>query len=176
MKPRYIKPAALLSGAGALMFELVWVRYLSILLGGTAYAIGTVTACYMVGLAAGSFLLGRLADRAPRAAAVLVFGGFGAVCLLSPLLYRVVRALTLLLGGGGLGVRMAISLAALLLPTFLAGGMVPALSVLRPGTARGGQVYAFHTLGSMLGAGLAGFWLMGSLGLRMTLGLGGLLS
>jgi spermidine synthase len=176
MKPRHIKLAALLSGTGALMFELVWVRYLSILLGGTAYAIGVVTACYMVGLAAGSFLLGRLADRAPRAAAALVFGGFGAVCLLSPLLYRAVRALALLLGGGGLGARMAVSLAALLLPTFLAGGMVPALSVLRPGAVRGGQVYAFHTLGSMLGAGLAGFWLMGSLGLRITLGLGGLLS
>jgi spermidine synthase len=175
MKARHIKPAALLSGAGALMFELVWVRYLSILLGGTAYAVGTVTACYMAGLASGSFLLGRLADRAPRAAAALVFGGFGTVCLLSPLIYRAVRALALL-AGGGLGARMAVSFAALLLPTFLAGGMVPALSVLRPGAARGGRVYAFHTLGSVLGAGLAGFWLMGSLGLRMTLGLGGLLS
>ncbi|MEQ2457069.1 hypothetical protein [Flavonifractor hominis] len=164
MKYLPIKLAALFTGIAALMFELIWTRYLGILLGSSTYAVGTVTACYMVGLALGSFLLGALAGRRPMVAALAAMGGFGVLCLLSPLTYRAVRALSVQLGGG-LGARVAVSFAALLLPTILVGGMIPALAVLARRRVGEGALYAFHTLGSVLGAGVAGFWTIGTLGL-----------
>lgn len=173
MKRQAIRLAALLSGAAALIFELVWTRYLGILLGSSTYAAGTVTACYMVGLALGSFLLGGLAGRRPRLAAALSFCGFGLLCLLSPLTYSGVRALSFLVGGGLAG-RVAISFATLLIPTALVGGMVPAMAVLGRRQVGEGQIYAFHTLGSVLGAAAAGFWMIGTLGLRASVMLGGL--
>ncbi len=159
-----IQLAALLSGAAALIFELVWTRYLEILLGTSTYAVGTVTACYMVGLALGSFLLGRLADRRAGAAAGGVFTGFGVLCLLSPLSYALVRELSVL-AGNSLPARAAVSFAGLLLPTCLIGGMIPAMMARHKGASEA-RVYAFHTAGSVLGAAVAGLWAIGALGLK----------
>ena len=52
-----------LSGATGLVFEVVFTRLLHHIFGSTAYAASTVLAAFMGGLAIGSFLLGRIADR-----------------------------------------------------------------------------------------------------------------
>lgn len=175
MNRRMVPLASALCGVGALIFELVWTRYLGIVLGGTSYAVGTVTACYMVGLALGSFLLGPLADRWGKRVTAVVFFGFGLLCALSPLCYQAVRMLALYLDGG-LGARMLVSFVALLLPTSLIGGMVPAMAA-RGGEEVGeGEIYAFHTLGSIGGAALAGFWAIGAIGLKHSIWLAGALS
>ncbi|NCC61956.1 MAG: hypothetical protein EOM12_13675, partial [Verrucomicrobiae bacterium] len=64
-----------LSGATGLMYEVIWVSNFGRLFGNSSYAIGTVLAAYMGGLALGSYLFGRWADRIRnglRAYAVLV--------------------------------------------------------------------------------------------------------
>ncbi len=175
MNKRMVRLAAALSGAGALIFELVWTRYLEIVLGGTSYAVGTVTACYMVGLALGSFLLGRLADRWSRKVIVAVFFGFGLLCALSPMGYQAVRVLALYLDSS-LAAKIAIAFTALLLPTSLVGGMIPAMVAGHGESASEGEIYAFHTLGSVIGVALAGFWAIGTIGLKFSLLLAGLLS
>lgn len=162
MKKYALAAAALLAGAGSLIYELVWTRYLSLILGGSIYAVGVVTACYMAGMAAGSFLLGRWLDKRSRAVTALIFGGFGLVCALSPALYRAVGALSGLLPGGGIWPRAAISFAALFVPTFFIGGMIPALV---RGSKNAGRIYAMNTLGSVLGAAAGGFLLIRYLGL-----------
>ncbi len=53
----------LLSGLSALIYEVTWTRALSLILGSTVYSLSTMLATFMLGLAAGSFLGGRLADR-----------------------------------------------------------------------------------------------------------------
>ena len=51
------------SGISGLVYQIVWLRMLSRIMGVTIYATSTVLAAFMAGLALGSFLFGRLADR-----------------------------------------------------------------------------------------------------------------
>ena len=72
-----------LSGISGLMYEVVWVRMLTRILGSTVYATSTVLAAFMAGLALGSLLVGRFIDRVQRPLlwyAVLELGiGFSAL-------------------------------------------------------------------------------------------------
>jgi spermidine synthase len=83
----------LLSGASGLIYQVLWVRMLSLVFGVTVYAVSTVLATFMGGLALGSALGGRLADRVRRplawfgAAELLV----GLTAVLTPLLLRFVE-------------------------------------------------------------------------------------
>jgi MFS family permease len=56
----------LLSGAARLVYQVTWVRPLGLTFGVTIYAISTVLAAFMAGLAIGSTLGGRLADTTRR--------------------------------------------------------------------------------------------------------------
>ena len=51
------------SGAAGLIYEVVWTRMLTQIFGNTTYAIATVLAAFMAGLAVGSYLFGRIADK-----------------------------------------------------------------------------------------------------------------
>ena len=56
----------LLSGAAALMYEVVWVRYLGLVFGGSHLAVTTVLSVFMGGLALGSWLIGGRIGRFNR--------------------------------------------------------------------------------------------------------------
>src|SRR5215470_15259944 len=52
-----------ISGAAGLIYEIVWIRMLGLVFGHTVHAVTTVLVAFMTGLALGSYLCGRLADR-----------------------------------------------------------------------------------------------------------------
>jgi hypothetical protein len=54
-----------LSGASALVYEVVWIRQLALLFGTTTHATTTVLPTFMGGLALRSYGCSRLADRGP---------------------------------------------------------------------------------------------------------------
>src|SRR5688500_20413198 len=54
------------SGACALIYQVMWLRLLSLVFGVTVYAASTVLAGFMAGLGAGSLIGGRLAARFTR--------------------------------------------------------------------------------------------------------------
>src|SRR5438046_229746 len=56
----------LASGASGLVYQVVWMRELTLVFGATTLAVSTVLAVFMGGLAVGSFFGGRLADRVAR--------------------------------------------------------------------------------------------------------------
>ena len=56
----------LLSGAAGLIYEVVWARQLTLFIGNTAIANAAVLTAFMAGLALGSLVLGRRADRIAR--------------------------------------------------------------------------------------------------------------
>ena len=90
VRPGFVLLGFLLSGVAALIYEIVWTRALSLVLGSTTYALSTMLATFMGGLALGAFLGGRLADRSSDL--VRWFGlcelGIGAAGLASvPLIY-----------------------------------------------------------------------------------------
>jgi spermidine synthase len=46
-----------------LIYEVVWTRMQTQVFGNTTYAVATVLTAFMAGLALGSYLFGRIADR-----------------------------------------------------------------------------------------------------------------
>jgi spermidine synthase len=47
-----------ISGAASLIYELIWIRQLSLVFGGTLYAISAVLCAFMTGLALGAWGIG----------------------------------------------------------------------------------------------------------------------
>src|SRR5258706_15127603 len=61
--PRLILAIFVLSGAAGLMYEVVWSRQLFLVFGNTAQAVSTILTGFFGGMAIGSFVGGRVADR-----------------------------------------------------------------------------------------------------------------
>ncbi|MFQ5766733.1 MAG: spermidine synthase, partial [Acidobacteriota bacterium] len=163
----------LLSGAAALIYEVIWFRLLTLKLGGTGLAVATVTAAFMTGLGLGAWLFGtRWAKELPPILLYAVLeGAVGAYALVvSPLVDFAASLDALLLdpSAGGLSVhviRFLLAGAVLVPPTLCMGGTLPALARLverephRPGRFIG-VLYGLNTSGAVLGAWMGGFILL----------------
>lgn len=171
-----------LSGAAALVYQVVWSRLLATVFGVTSFAVATVLVSFMGGMALGAALLGRAADRAKRPLRMFAIleAGIGVYALLLPVLLRGMDLLweavwPALPGSFFLQslIRFAACLALLLVPTVLMGGTLPALGrgLLRREESLGsgiGLLYFVNTLGAAFGTYAAGFWLLPHLGLTRT--------
>jgi spermidine synthase len=171
------------SGAFSLIYEVAWVRALTLEFGSTTLAVSTVVSVFMGGLALGSWLAGKRADALERP--LRVYGILelliGAYALLTPILFKTllpaISALGVALSGSFLALSILRFLAAaviLLPPTVLMGATLPVLSRLfaarqRDGGLGAGLLYAVNTLGALAGTLLAGFALLPTLGLAWTL-------
>ncbi len=167
------------SGASGLIYQVVWMRALTLTLSVTVYAVTTVLCAFMGGLALGAFLAGRLADRLERP--LLVFGvieiGVGLTGIVTPrVLLELGPAygwLAASLGEGGPSLiltRFLFASTVLLIPCSLMGMTLPLLS--RTAVSRddevgrgAGALYAVNTLGAVVGCIAAGFVLIPALGL-----------
>ncbi|MDK2973369.1 MAG: spermidine synthase [Candidatus Sumerlaeota bacterium] len=173
----------LVSGASALIYEVVWTRQLTTLFGATHYSVATVLTAFMGGLALGSWLFGRLADRFQRP--LLVFGILELFTAAAAAAFPfVLNFITPIVGKfyatGGEGtflifslVRFVLAGSLLLVPTTLMGATLPVLSkaVTRDlrfvGRSVGG-LYAINTLGAVTGVFLSGFMLIEKFGIWKT--------
>src|SRR5262245_6318053 len=75
----------LLSGAAALLYEVVWLRLLTLSMGHTSRAVGILLAAFMGGLAVGAWSAGRAASSMAPARALRVYAAlevFIAACAL----------------------------------------------------------------------------------------------
>ncbi|MEZ0227755.1 MAG: fused MFS/spermidine synthase, partial [Planctomycetota bacterium] len=172
MNDRRVVAIYVLSGASGLVYEVVWSRLLALAVGAEATAVVAVLAAFMGGLAFGAFLGGRLAKRVTRP--LRDYGvieiALAVVCLLVPWAISVL--------GGALApayaafgpslafhvVRAALCALVLAVPTTLMGATLPVL-------AKGGEagvLYTANTFGAVIGALLAGFVLIPTLGVAAT--------
>ncbi|MGE3843294.1 MAG: fused MFS/spermidine synthase [Vicinamibacterales bacterium] len=168
-----------LSGISGLIYQSLWLRLLSLVFGVTIYAASTVLASFMGGLALGSVLAGRLSRRVRRPLAW--FGcteiAIGLTALTTPLALDVVARVWPTLQAAlpdhlaALTVaRLLCSSAVLIVPTVLMGATLPLVvrSSLSDGAlvgSRVGWLYAANTSGAIAGALLAGFFLIGAVGI-----------
>jgi predicted membrane-bound spermidine synthase len=176
--------ALFLTGASGLVYQVLWSRYLGLLLGSSAVAIVVVLAAFMGGLAIGSWVFGSLADRPIRR--LTLYGwlelSIGLYCGLYPQIQaalsgpylRLVSPLFLVHPAAFTAVRLLFAGLLLLPPTILMGGTLPAASRfllgLEPGVRRAvGRLYWVNSAGAVSGTVLAGFWLIPSLGLDLSM-------
>ncbi|HEY3176772.1 MAG TPA: fused MFS/spermidine synthase [Candidatus Polarisedimenticolia bacterium] len=172
-----------LSGCASLIYEVVWTRRLTILFGASTWAVATVIAGFLGGLAAGAWALGPLIDRSrrPLRAYALLEAGIGLYALVFPELAGAITQVYVAIGPSLSGsftlrtlLRAVLAVVVILPPTALMGATLPAMCqfVARRPPALGrdlGVICALNTLGAAAGALLAGFVLIGSLGLSGTM-------
>src|SRR5688572_19667574 len=162
------------SGAAALIYEVVWTRLLTLHLGHGLAAASAELAVSMGGLAAGAGAAGRIAGRFDPAKAVRVYAGLEIViavlAMLMPLFLTGLRPLLASAyadGSGGAAfalLRLATSMLLLTVPAACMGATFPIASrwmVRGAATAAqdAGALYAANTLGAAGGAIVAGFFL-----------------
>ncbi len=181
LKP-VVLPLFFLSGACGLVYEVAWVRLFVRVFGNTTYSVTAVLSAFMAGLALGSFLLGRRADRAGRPLILysLLEGGIGLAALAVPVAVPLLQPLyAYLFNTLGFSdalltlVRFALSFLLMLLPAVLMGGTLPVMSrfyIRRLGHlgAKAGLLYGINTLGATAGCFLAGFYGIEVFGVRGT--------
>ena len=170
------------SGLSALIYQVLWLRMLGLVFGVTVYAASTVLASFMAGLALGSLIAGRLADRLRRPLAAFGLAEIlvGACALLTGLAFEGLTHAYVLLGpllGDSLTlvtlVRFLGSALVLVVPTALMGATLPLIvrSSLTPSEGLGprlGLLYGINTAGAVIGTLAAGFWLIPALGIRQS--------
>jgi len=176
------------SGAVGLAYEIVWVRQLSLFLGVSIYAVSAVLVAFMGGLGIGAELFGRVLDKgvSPVRLYSLLEIGLAIYALIFHLILRILETVSVFAHGGGEGIslyiiflRFALAVSALLIPTILMGGTLPALvkyfSTAIPDKSHGslaGSLYSVNTIGAMTGCIVAGFALIEIFGLTGTLRIG----
>ena len=179
---RLLIPLFFVSGLTALIYQSIWARQLQLVFGTSQFAIATVLAAFMAGLAAGGFLMARKADTIARP--LFVYGMLeifiGLYALLFPLLVKLVTPLYLGFYAAfeptplAFGVFQFLVLGVLLLaPTTCMGATLPLLGrfvTTRLGNAgdRIGLLYGVNTFGAVAGIAAAGFYLLPTLGLWKT--------
>jgi spermidine synthase len=163
-----------LSGAAALMYEVVWVRSLGLIFGGTHLAVTTVLSVFMAGLALGSFLIGKRVDTIKKPLrfyglleiAIALFAG------LFIILMKIYPAVYIYLVQGRENsnlylsfIRVLFAFGSLIAPTTLMGGTLPVLTrfISRHPDKLATHLaflYGFNTLGAVAGTAATGFLLL----------------
>ena len=185
---RFIKPTVwlifILSGASALIYEVIWMRQLTLVFGSTVFATSTVLTAFHGGLALGSYYFGRKIDESemsPLKLYAILEVGIGGFCVIWPLLLSVLTAIYILIYRYITTefytlslIRFVLTFGILLIPSTLMGGTLPVLTrffvkrLEQLGTNIG-ILYALNTFGAVIGTVAAGFILIEALGITWSL-------
>ncbi|TAJ44346.1 MAG: spermidine synthase, partial [Chitinophagaceae bacterium] len=181
---------AFLTGAASFLYEIGWIRMLSLVLGSATHSFELMLSAFILGLALGSFYIRKKIDASGDPLRLLgwIQVVMALLALLSLPLYMqtfdiMAAALKALARSeqGYLGFTLfshLICLVLMLPVTFCAGMTLPLITavLLRGGHGEGsiGRVYAANTLGAIVGVLLAVHVVMPLLGLRMVVVVGAL--
>jgi len=179
-----------ITGFSSFFYEIGWIRMLSLVLGSSTHSFELMLSAFILGLSLGALGLYYFIHKIKEP---LIFLGYlqvsmGLFALISlpiynklfyimeSLLLNLERTIThyYLFTFAEQGLCLL-----LMMPTTICAGMsLPLITHLllkaNVGEKSIGQVYAFNTLGAILGAGLALYWVMPLFGLKMVIGFGAL--
>ncbi|MGB9664708.1 MAG: fused MFS/spermidine synthase [Ignavibacteria bacterium] len=181
-----------LSGMTGLIFQISWFKYLSLFLGNTTYAQVIVLSTFLGGLAIGNYLFGRISDQLKNHLKLygLIELLIGLYCLLFPLLSNLYEKLFLnfvdesLLDNSPtiyLTIKIFIAIISLILPTTLMGGTLPILTnyfteKIENIRKENANLYFLNSFGAVVGIFFAGFVLIKTFGLDVTIKIGGVIN
>ena len=181
--PRFILfSCVFVSGFTALVFQVVWQKYLAQILGAEARSVSLVVAIFLLGLATGYWAWGRLTKKTwPRHQLLKIYGfmemaiGFYAIAF--PIGFNKVRQIIHLFPDL-LFMDFLLTLALLFIPTFFMGAGIPLLTVTLPKNTDEinkvhAKIYGINTLGAFFGVITASFYLIPQWGLFMSMGVFG---
>lgn len=179
-----------LSGAVAMVYQVLWTRSLAIVIGSSVYSFTLILLAFLIGLAGGAALIARLSARSRRPVEWLA-GVHLAIAATIGLSYVVMdelpSAFLALLRGNTMSVdgiifcQFLLAALAVLPATLCMGGVLPlTVRIYASGPERVGAdvgtAYSVNTLGAIVGSFAAGFVVLPYLGLQRGLGLGAVLT
>ncbi|MBI2985988.1 MAG: fused MFS/spermidine synthase [Deltaproteobacteria bacterium] len=178
-----------LSGGAALIYEIAWIRLLSLVLGSSTYSFSLMLAAFIAGIASGSFVVARkwwsrlgpyalfaLAELAIALSIILTLPVYGRLpfyfATLANLFIRVPETFWLYQL-----INFLVCFFLMLLPTFFLGTTLPLVSRVSASSVKTlgenvGNVFAANTAGTLLGAVAAGLFLLPLLGIKRLIELG----
>jgi spermidine synthase len=179
---RLMLAIAFLTGAASFVYEIGWIRMLSLVLGSATHSFELMLSAFILGLALGGLWIRRRIDRTPEPlrflGVVQVAMGIAALATL-PLYGATFDLMQLVIKGtarsdSGYAIFLAsshvIALVVMLPATFCAGMTLPLITYMLLRSGHGersiGNVYASNTLGSIVGVVLAAHIGMPLLGLK----------
>ncbi len=165
------------TGLASIASQVGWTKYLSIFTGTTIYGFAVILTVFLIGIAAGSWAMrSRLQHmRSPALSLATLLVLLAASLIITrvalswlPPIYEAVNRLEAQAAVYH-SVKYVIVFVLLIVPTFLFGALFPLNLKLYCGNldgvrARIGRAYAVNTVASMLGAVLAGFWIIPAFG------------
>ncbi len=185
---RLLLAASLITGASSFLYEIGWIRMLSLVLGSSTHAFELMLSAFIAGLALGGFWIkGRMdgLNQPVRAfAAVQLIMGFLALLTLPAYnaSFDLMRWLLSALNRNDAGYILftagsqSIALLVMLPTTFCAGMTLPLLTYILLQRGQGeraiGAVYGWNTLGAILGIGLGIAFVLPLWGLKGVISLG----
>jgi len=163
----FITLALFFASVSFLVYEVIWDRLLSLYLGITVHASTIVVSAYMAGLAAGSYFIGKKAQNSKDPYMLL-----SVILILIASVNLAVYYLLLIIPD--IKIQALIypySLGIVFMSAFFIGGVMPVVSrmFIESGNNTSqsiGNTFGADTIGSSLGGILAGFVLLGSLGMK----------
>lgn len=180
------------SGAVSMLYEVVWVRLVSLVMGSSTYSFTIMVMTFIAGITLGSFYVSRRLSERGRGGdpvwllSMAYVGVFATILPLIPLYDRLpyyFGSLASVIERTPdafpiyLTMKVVVAFALMFLPTFFIGMTLPlasrvAVDDMKVLGKRVGSVFSINTLGTVLGASLTGLVLLPALGLRTTLALG----
>lgn len=171
------------SGFASMAYEIVWTRLLVLIIGNSTYAFSAILTIYLLGLALGSFLFARLADRSRNLLilfALLEFLIFLFVAITLPFVDNLPFLFQYLYNNFYSGfaslelIVFIVITVIILIPTILMGATFPVANkiITSRTTCLGysvGSTYSANTIGGLFGAFAAGFYFIPSLGIEKSM-------
>lgn len=161
------------SGIAALIYQTVWIKQLTLVVGADVYAITTGISGFFAGLALGSWLVGRIADHwdKPLVLYALLEVGIALLGVSATLLLANTPAVFVELQGFAGPLAWSLPFALVGIPAVLMGGTLPPLlAAIRPDSLsigeQAGRLYAANTAGAIAGVLLAIFLVIPAFGIR----------
>ena len=177
VKNKHFWPSLLLiaSGTAALIFQVLWIKQLTLIVGVDVYAVTTGISAFFAGLALGGIFIGKIADKVKRPLVLYSVLELGVALIGIIMTFLLPRTASLFAQLETESSVLAWSLIFLMVAIgpFLMGGTLPAIvrsleldkSHLGSG---GGKMYAANTMGAIVGALLSSFYLIPSFGIQGT--------
>ena len=167
----------------ALIYEITWIRPLSLVFGTTLYSVTTIVASFILGLGVGSWIAGKYTDRLKNPLQYFGFTQIGigvyAILLLLifpqlPEFYTQIYHLTVPNYELFLSLQVLFSILLLIVPTTLMGSTLPFLlktytNDLKTIGSKVGRLDGSNSFGAMIGVLVAGFFMISILGIQLTI-------
>ncbi|HXT40479.1 MAG TPA: fused MFS/spermidine synthase [Candidatus Angelobacter sp.] len=185
---RLVMTGIAISGFAAMLYEVAWTRLLALTLGSTTHAFSLMLAAFIAGIAAGAWAIARWRvlrrSLAAFAQVEIVLGVvvFISLPLYSHLPYAFAKSAAWLASDSGAyplyaSLQGVLCFAVMFMPALLLGATLPLASRAAATDTAGagktvGRVFALNTLGAVVGTISTGLWLMPTLGLASTFGVG----